>query len=193
MFVSLVVERVFWWTVENFDDEQVFENPDYGFQVAIPSSSVKEGKEVNMKVQVVLPEKSDIRIPENISVVSCFYNVQTNETLTNPINFCLQHNVEIKSQEDSKQLVFLRAVGPPPYNFEEVGDQVFKPNDNSGVVPISDSSVLVAIGSRSPQLACSFRYTMTLFFKLMKVSFWQVKAVITKDLGPFNEVSNKIM
>ena len=159
----------------------------------IPSSSVKEGKEVDMKVRVALPEKSDITIPENINLVSCFYNVETSETFTNPINFCLQHNVEIKSQKDSEQLVFLRAVGPPPYNFEEVGDQVFKPNDNSGVVPITDSSVLVAIGSRSPELVCSFRYTMTLFFKVMKESLWQVKAVITKDLGPFNEVCNKII
>lgn len=179
---------MFEWSVEAFKDEQVFEKHDHGFRVIIPPLSVKDGKKVNMKVQVIAPAISNIKTPGKVDLVSCIYKVDTDkshETFSRPVKFCLQHNVDIKP---AQQLVFLRAFGPPPHIFFEVEGQPLDHNDSSylGVVQVCASSVLVAVGSCSSQIC---RYAMTVFFKEITKSSWQIKAVITKDLGPFVEVS----
>ena len=184
----LVLNEVLEWSVDTFKDEQVFEKHKCGFQVIIPPLSVEEGKKVNMKVQVISPTISNVKTPGKVNVVSCVYKVDTDETFSHPVKFCLQHNIDIKPHMEAQELVFLRAFGPPPHSFFEVESQPLDHNDSSycGAVQVSASSVLLAVGSRSSQTC---RYAMTIFFKQITNTSWQIKAVITKDLGPFVEVS----
>ena len=189
----LVLEDVSIWNIECLNEEQVFEKPEYGIKIVIPPSSVEEGEEVKTEVNIVAPKESDIILPPDVELVSCFYKIKTTGKFSRPIKLHIQHNVELKSQEESQQLAFIRAKGGPPYKFEQLSteyDQVFRPYDNSGVIEISDFCVLGIVNgntntfSRQP----SHSYAMTVFFK-EKVKFcWEIQAVVTKNLGPFIEV-----
>ena len=195
MFCYLVLEDVSIWNIEYLNEEQVFEKPDYGVKFVIPPSSVEVGKKVTTEVKVVALEKSEIILPPDVQPVSCFYNIKTTGKFSRPIELHLQHNVELRSQEDSQQLAFIKAKGPPPYKFELVSasiDQEFKPYDNSGVVKTTDFGVFGAVKKENerpdfcPQPSCS--YAMTLFFKHNSNFNWAIQAVITKNLGPFLKV-----
>ena len=182
------------WNIEYVEDDQVFEKRDYGVMLVIPLSAVEKKKEVDAEVNVVAPVETDIILPPDVELVSCFYKIETTGKFLKPIELHLQHNVELTSQEECEQLAFIKAKGPPPYKFELVPieiDQEFKPNDNFGVVRVSDFSVfgivkqmLKGLFSRSP----SSSYVMTVFFKHMLRFSWIIQAVVTKNLGPFLKV-----
>ena len=181
------------WNIEYLNEEQVFEKPEYGVKFVIPPSSVEVGQEVKTEVKVVAPKESEIILPPDVELVSCFYKIKTTGKFTRPIEVHLQHNVELKSQEESQQLVFIRAKGPPPYMFELLPtdyDQVFTPYDNSGVVRISDFCLIGIIRNLINSLIewPSHSYIMTVFFKEMEKFCWEIQAVVTKNLGPFLEV-----
>ena len=181
------------WNIEYLNEEQVFEKPEYGVKFVIPPSSVEIGQEVKTEVKVVAPKESEIILPPDVELVSCFYKIKTTGKFTRPIEVHLQHNVELKSQEESQQLVFIRAKGPPPYMFELLPtdyDQVFTPYDNSGVVRISDFCLIDIIRNLINSLIewPSHSYIMTVFFKEMEKFCWEIQAVVTKNLGPFLEV-----
>ena len=189
----LVLEDVSKWNIEYLNEEQVFEKPEYGVKFVIPPSSVEVGQEVKAEVKVVAPEESEIILPPDVELVSCFYKIKTTGKFTRPIEVHLQHNVELKSQEESQQLVFVRAKGPPPYMFELLPndyDQVFTPYDNSGVVRMSDFCLIGIIRDLINSLIGwpSHSYIMTVFFKKMEKFCWEIQAVVTKNLGPFLEV-----
>ena len=154
--------------------------------VIVPPSSVKKGQEVKIKVKPLAPEKAEVEIPENVVPLGLFYKLETTGTFLKPIQLCLPHNVDVPSKNESDQLAYIKA--KDSHRFVLQSDGKFPHDDNSGLVLISDSSV-VGICSRSPQLACNFRYALFLCFKLMEKLRWQVKAVITKDMEPFNEVN----
>ena len=194
-FYYLVLEDVSKWNIEYLNEEQVFEKPDYGFKLVIPPSSVEVGQKVITEVKVVAPEESEIILAPDVELVSCFYNIETTEKLSKPIELHIQHNVELRSQEESQQLAFIRAKEPPPYKFEIVPVNIyqeFKPNDNSGVVKTTDLGVFGAVKKKKERsVICpqpSSSYAITLFFKRMLKFSWTIKAVITSNLGPFLKV-----
>ena len=182
------------WNIEYLNEEQVFEKPDYGVKFVIPPSSVEQGQKVTTEVKVVAPEDSQIILPPDIELVSCFYEIKTTEKFSRPIELHIQHNVELRSQEESKQLAFITAKATPPYKFDFLSidiDQEFKPYDKYGVVKASDFSLFSAVKRR---LIGFFRnqpsssYSMTVFLRRTSKSSWEIQAVITKDLGPFLKV-----
>ena len=182
------------WNIEYLNEEQVFEKPEYGIKFVIPPSSVDVGQEVKIEVNIVAPEDSEIILPCDVELVSCFYKIETTGKFSRPIQLHLQHNVELRLQEESQQLAFVRARGPLPYTFELLpteSDQVFRPYDNSGVVRISDFSFIAIVIKKIKsalfrQPSCS--YVLTVFFKEMMKFCWEIQAVVTKNLGPFLEV-----
>ena len=182
------------WNIEHLNEEQIFEKPEYGIKFIIPPSSVEVGQEVKTEVNVVAPEESEIILPPDVELVSCFYKIEIRGKFSRPIEVYIQHNVELRSQKESQQLAFIRAKGPPPYKFELLqteSDQVFRPYDNSGVVRTSNFS-FVAIVIKKIKSALirqpSQSYVMTVFFKEMIKFCWEIQAVVTKNLGPFLEV-----
>ena len=190
----LVLEDVSKWNIEYLNEEQIFEKPEYGVKFVIPPSSVEVGEEVKIEVKVVAPKESEINLPPDVELVSCFYKIKITGKFTRPIEVHLQHNVQLRSQQESQQLAFIRAKGLPPYKFELLAtksDQVFRPYDNSGVVEISDFS-LIAIVIKKIKSALfrqpSQSYIMTVFFKEVMKFCWELQAVVTKNLGPFFEV-----
>ena len=189
----LVLEDVSKWNIEYLNEEQVFEKPEYGIKIVIPPSSVEVGQEVKTEVNVVALKESEIILPPNVEPVSCFYKIKTTGKFSRPIKLHLQHNVELRSQEESQHLAFIRAKGGPPYKFELLPteyDQVFTPYDNSGVIGISDFCVIGIIDRIKSVLfqEPSHSYAMTVFFKEKAKFCWEVQAVVTKNLGPFIEV-----
>ena len=183
------------WNIEYLNEEQVFEKSDYGVKFVIPPKSVEVGQEVTTEVKVVAPEESEIILPPDVELVSCFYKIEIAGKFSRPIELHLQHNVEIKSPEESQQLAFITAKGPPPHKFELVPmdiDQVFKPYDNSGVVKAFDFCVfgIVKWLKASFCLQPSSTYAITVFFKQILKFSWVIQAVITKNLGPFIKVVN---
>ena len=182
------------WNIEYLNEEQVFEKPEYGVKFVIPPSSVQERQEVKIEVNVVSPEESEIILPPDVELVSCFYKIKTTGKFSKPIKLHLQHNVVLRSQEESQQLAFIRAKGPPPYKFELLPtllyNQVFRPYNNSGVVEISDFCVMGIAKKRKIAVfrQQSHSYVMTIFFKEMIKFCWEIQAVVTKNLGPFLEV-----
>ena len=181
------------WNIEYLNEEQVFEKQDYGVKFVIPPSSVEEGQEVKTEVKIVAPEESEIILPPNVELVSCFYQIKTTVKFIRPIRLYLQHNVELRSHKESKQLAFIRAKGPSPYKFELLPteyDQTFSPYDNCGVVEISDFCLIGVIQKIKVVLFWQpyHSYMMAVFFKEMMEFCWEIQAVVTKNLGPFLEV-----
>ena len=191
IYCYLVLKNVSKWNIEYVNEEQVFEKPEYGVKFVVPPSSVEEGQEVNIEVSIVSPQDSEIILPPNVEFVSCIYEIKKTGKFSRPIKLHLQHNVELKSLEESEQLAFIRAKGPPPYKFEPLPtkyEQVFRPNDNFGVVGIPEFC-LIAIGikkEKDHQSQCS--YVMTVFFKEVLKFCWEIHAVVTKNLPPLIEV-----
>ena len=181
------------WNIECLKDEQVFENQGYGVKFVIPPSSVEEGQEVKTKVNIVVPEKSEIILPPDVDLVSCFYKIETTGKFSKPIELHLQHNVKTRSQEKNQQLAFITAKGPPPYKFELLPidiDQNFKPGDNSGIVKLSDFCIVSAI-KKIRSCLCQempFSYVINVFIMHIEESSWGIQIVITKNLEPFLQV-----
>ena len=187
----LVLEVVSKWNIEYLNEEQVFEKSEYGVKFVIPPSSVQEGQEVKIEVNVVSPEESEIILPPDVELVSCFYNIKTTGTFSKPIKLHLQHNVVLRSQEESQQLAFIRGNGPPPYKFELLPtqyDKVFRPYDNFGVIGIPDFCLIAIVIKKITGFLFQRSYVMTVFFKEVKKFCWEIQAVVTKNLGPFLEV-----
>ena len=190
----LVLQDVSRWNVEYINEEQTFEKPDYGVKFVIPPSSVEVGQVVTTDVKLVTPEESDIILPPDVELVSCLYKIETKGKFSRSIELHLQHNVEIRSQEESQNLAFITAKGPSPYKFELVPidiKQEFKPNEISGVIKVFDITVFSAVKQQLESSFCqqlSSSYAMTVFIKHILMSSWSIQAVITKNLGPFIKV-----
>ena len=183
------------WNIENVEEEQVFEKRDYGVMLVIPPSAVEKKEEVKTEVKVVTPEETDIILPPDVELVSCLYKIETTGKFSKPIELYLQHNVELTSQEECKQLAFIIAKGPPPYKFELLPTNVqeFRPYDNSGVVRLCDLSPVAVVYDIQKEKSALFgqpscSYVVTVFVKQMKKSCWEIRAVVTKNLGPFLKV-----
>ena len=190
------MEDVSKWNIENVEEDQVFEKKEHGVMLVIPPSAVEKKKEVKTEVKVVAPEETDIILPPDVELVSCFYKIGTTGKFSKPIELYLQHNVELTSQEECKELAFIKAKGPPPYKFELLPTDVqeFRPYDNSGVVRLCDFCRFAVVKRKFQklksalvrQLSCS--YIVTVFVKQMMKSCWEIHAVVTKNLGPFLKV-----
>ena len=182
------------WNIEYFNKEQIFEKPDYGVKFVIPPASVELGQKVTTDIKLVAPEESEIILPPDVELVSCLYKIETKGKFSKSIELHLQHNIEIRSQEECQQLAFITAEGPPPYKFELVPIDInreFKSNKISGVIKVSDFIVVGAVKQKLESALCqqlSSSYTMTVFFKHILKSSWAIQAVITKNLGPFIKV-----
>ena len=171
----------------------MFEKPEYGIKLVIPPSSVQENQSIDTTVQIVKP---DVTLPPNVKPVSCFYEIEASESFVKPIELHLQHNVDVTSS-DSRRLAFVTSSGSPPYQFgfSDVNDQMFDLNDNSGVVRISHFSAHVfgivwrkvtkTLGKFLHPNRC---YATTPFYTQIDGHCWQLKVVITQNLGPFFEV-----
>ena len=165
------------WNIEYVEEEQVFEKRDHGVMLVIPPSAVEKKEEVKTEIKVVAPEESDIILPPDVEVVSCFYKIETTEKFSKPIELHLQHNVELTSQEECEQLVFIKAKGPPPYKFELLPKgQEFRPYDNSAVVRLRDFTPVAVVYKKLQKIKSalfqqpSFSYVVTVFVKQMMKS-----------------------
>ena len=146
---------------------------------------------------MIAPKESEITLPPDVELVSCFYIIETTGEFSKPIELHLQHNVELTSPEECKQLAFIKAKGPPPCKFELLPTDVqeFRPYDNFGVVRLCNFSPVAVVyikkqlqRIRDLFLQPSYSYVVTVFVKQIRKSCWDIQAVVTKNLGPFLKV-----
>ena len=146
---------------------------------------------------MIAPKESEITLPPDVELVSCFYIIETTGEFSKPIELHLQHNVELTSQEECKQLAFIKAKGPPPCKFELLPTDVqeFRPYDNFGVVRLCNFSPVAVVyikkqlqRIRDLFLQPSYSYVVTVFVKQIRKSCWDIQTVVTKNLGPFLKV-----
>ena len=189
----VVIDIELKWNIDSFNEEQVFEKPEYGVKLVIPPSSVQENQSIDTTVQIV--KSSDVHVmtslPANVEPVSCFYKIEASGSFVKPIELHLQHNVDVTSS-DNRRLAFVTSSGSPPYQFEfcDINDQTFDPNDNSGVVHLSHFSVIGIVWRIIDKVLPNRSYALTPFYKQIDDHCWQIQIVITKNLGPFLEVIN---
>ena len=188
--LCIVIDTELKWNIDNFDEEQVFEKPEYGVKLVIPPSSVQENQSIDTTVQIV-KSPDVLSLPPNVEPVSCFYKIEASGSFVKPIELHLQHNVDVASS-DNRRLAFVTSSGSPPYQFEfcDIDDQVFDPNDNSGVVRLSHFSIIGIVWRIFDKVLPNRSYVITPFYKQINDHCWQLKVVITKNLGPFFEVIN---
>ena len=172
----------------------MFEKPEYGIKLVIPSSSVQESQSIDTTVEIVKSADVMTSLPANVEPVSCFYKIEASGSFVKPIELHLQHNVDVTSS-DNRRLAFVTSSGSPPYRFEfcDINDQTFDPNDNSGVVRLSHFSIIGVIGivwRIVDKVLPNRSYALTPFYKQIDDHCWQIQIVITKNLEPFLEVIN---
>ena len=155
---------------------------------------MQDNQIIYTKVQIVDSKTSDIELPQDVQLVSSLYDVQCSGIFSKPVELHLQHNVDVMSQKHSERLVFIISDGPPPYRFKiSTDEQHFGINDNSGTIKVSHFTLfgigwLLRLASKFLQPTPG--YTMTLFYKEFITSCWQIKIVITKNMGEFQMVSS---
>ena len=172
----------------------MFEKPEYGIKLVIPPSSVQESQSIDTTVQIV-KSPDVLSLPANVEPVSCFYKIEASGSFVKPIELHLQHNIDVASS-DNRNLAFVTSSGSPPYQFEfcDINDQMFDPNDNSGIVCLSHFSIIGIVwrivDALGKFLHPNRSYALTPFYKQIDGHCWQIQIVITQNLGPFFEVIN---
>ena len=168
----------------------MFEKPEYGVKLIIPSSAVQESQSIDTTVQIV-KSPDVVSLPPNVEPVSCFYKIEASGSFVKRIELHLQHNVDVASS-DNRRLAFVTSSGSPPYEFKfcDINDQTFDPNDNSGVVRLSHFSIIGIVWRIIDKVLPNRSYALTPFYKQIDDHCWQIQIVITKNLGPFLEVIN---
>ena len=68
---------MFKWNIEYLNEKQAFEKPEYGIKIVISPSSVEVRQEVKTEVNIVALKESDIILPPDIELVSCFYQIKS--------------------------------------------------------------------------------------------------------------------
>ena len=174
----------------------MFEKPEYGVKLVIPSSSVQENQSIDTTVQIVKSADVMSSLPPNVEPVSCFYKIEASGSFVEPIQLHLQHNVDVASS-DNRRLAFVTSSGSPPYQFEfcDINDQTFDPNDNFGVVRLSHFSIfgivwriVDKVNVIADKILPNRSYAITPFYKQIDDHCWQLNIVITPNLAPFHEV-----
>lgn len=184
---TVVTDTKFAWNIDNIWEEQVFQEPSYGVMLVVSPSSVREGESIATTVRVIEePDEGDL--PPNVKLASCFYEIATNGNFTKPVQFHLQHSIDLASS-DWRNLSFVTRRGSR-YEFSR-DKQLFDPNDNSGVVHISHFSPhqFGIVYNTNDGTQPVTLYAMNLFYKRVGEDSWEVKIIITQNLQPYFEVT----
>lgn len=171
------------WTINHFEEEQIFEESRYGLKLVIPPLAVPQGEE-SIKVKLYVVEETP-PIPDGYTPVSCFYNVLTTRDFTVPIELHIEHN------SSDKELVFLTC------KEDTKSFDISPPKEltaNTGVLQLTHSS-LVALAAFNKPTLIQRSYAMILFYQpiVNSTTQWRVKIVFTQNLGPYLEVISPYM
>ena len=102
---------------------------DAGISIDIPEGSISPDESVDLLIQPCF--SGSFEIPKDMKPASPAYLIETSEqiVLKKPLTMKMQHSVKLQSQEDCKNIVFLRASSDPVYRgsnpvyvFKEVED-----------------------------------------------------------------------
>lgn len=140
---------------------------------------------------------NDCELHDNAELVSAVYSISASSALPCPVTIEMQHCVNLRSDEDTATLYFVRASSDngPPYRFEIVEGGQFIPNDQYGKAQVSQFSIYAIVrffkrlcGSRAPLFCCS-----NVFKKHSEPNTNHIYITVTKDLANYIEVSRFIL
>ena len=88
---------------------------DAGISIDIPEGSISPDESVNLLVQPSF--SGSFKIPEDMVPASPAYLIETSKqiVLKKPFTVRMQHSAKLKTEEDCKNIVFLRASSDPEY------------------------------------------------------------------------------
>ena len=178
------------------DQQQMFQLPDYGIKLIIPPSAVPHDiQQITIAVQVIASDP--IVLPSNCHPISCFYWIKSTHKFLKPVEVHLEHHAELLSEEDSQELGFI--VSPstesssPPYRFQfsDGVNTIFPVGSSYGIIKVAEFSIF-SIAWKRIRTAFSdhFRYIWMVYYRQSDENNWELHVVVTKDLGPFLQVSN---
>ena len=102
---------------------------DTGIRIDIPEGTISPDESVDLLIQPCF--SGSFEIPEDMEPASPAYLIETSEqiVLKKPLMMKMQHSVKLQTEEDCKNVVFLRASSNPEYRgsnpvyvFKEVED-----------------------------------------------------------------------
>lgn len=184
-----VVENCFKWKIDNFHKEQIFKESHYGLKLVIPPLAVKGASEDPIAVDVQVAEFDQGQLLKGYTPVSCFYKIQSSRGFEKPIELHLKHN---SLSDDKKELVFLTCkLGDSSKGFTISRVEVLI--KDTGVLKLSDASVYVAIACPTTK-SLQRSYSMLLLYQPLTTQLaWNIKVVITQNLGPYLQVYDIII
>ncbi len=115
---------------------------DNGVEVTVPTSAVTPGSTVHITVQPSLAPRDVFVLPEGIASASPSYLI-SGEGLSGEVTLSMEHHVQVTSNEDANNLVFLQADPSPKrsgaqnvYKYHEVpvSSSQFTPGENNGIL-----------------------------------------------------------
>ena len=178
------------------DQQQIFQLPDYGMKLIIPPSAVPHDiQQITIAVQVIA--SGPLVLPSNCHPISCFYWIQSTHNFLKPVEIHLEHHAELLTEEDSQELGFIvspsNEFSSPPYRFQffDGVNSIFPVGSCYGIIKVTEFSILsIALGKIRAAFSIHFRYIWMVYYRQTQANTWELHVVVTKDLGPFLQVSN---
>lgn len=172
--------------VDDFEKEWIFDKPDYGVRLIIPSTD--NGEEEPMEIDLSIQIAEAVYLPNGYTPVSCTYSINFNRRFAKPIDMHVEHNFV-----NGDELVSLKRMNSDDTFL--VSNDLTHLDKNYVLLKLethSKQEVVIAAGMKKrPPLK---RYATMLLFKQVPYggpsgSFTcDVILVVTQDLQPYLEV-----
>ena len=177
----------------------MFQFTDYGIKLIVPPLAVSHvDQQIKIAVQVIA--SGPFVLPYNCQPIGCFYWIKSTHKFLKPVEVHLEHHAELLSEEDSQELVFI--VSPntefssPPYQFQfsDEVNSIFPVGSSYGIIKVAEFSIFsIPIGWIGRMIRAAFsshlRYIWMVYYRQIQANSWEFHVVVTKDLGPFIQVS----
>ena len=119
---------------------------DAGITIDVPEGSISPDESVDLLIQPCF--SGSFEIPKDMKPASPAYLIETSKqiVLKKPLKMKMQHSVKLQTEEDCKNILFLRASSDPDYRgvytFKEVEDVkgTFTLNSQFGEVALTNFS-----------------------------------------------------
>ena len=178
------------------DQQQIFQLPDYGIKLIIPPSAVPHDiEQITIAVQVIA--SGPLVLPSNCHPISCFYWIQSTHKFLIQVEVHLEHHAKLLTEEDSQELGFIvsssNESSSPPYRFQffDGVNSIFPVGSSYGIIKVAEFSIFsIAWEKIRAAFSSHFRYIWMVYYRQTQAITWELHVMVTKDLGPFLQVSN---
>ena len=172
--------------------EQTFHWADYGLKLHIPPASLPAGVEQS-SIVVKASLSGPLKFPEDTTLVSAVYYLQSTVEFSQPIAIQIQH---CGIPSDDLSLTFARAsLKEPPYTFTALDGGLFPSNSFYACIQLDQFSLITIIrklwkslSSREPERL----YCAHVYYTKESVNTWIARFVVTHNLVAYVTVNDTL-